>query len=211
MIAIIDYEAGNLLSVERAVRKSGFDCKITMDKEEVLRAEKIIFPGVGAAGKAMENMKRLGLDLAIKEAFFSGTPILGICLGAQIIFERSEENKSRCLGLIEGEVKRFPIPLYAKDGQHLKVPHMGWNRVALRRGHPIRAGIGPGDEFYFVHSYYPVPASHDVILGETEYGITFPSIIECKNLIAVQFHLEKSGHAGLRIFQDFCQWKRGHA
>ncbi len=199
------------MSVERAVRKSGFDCKITMDKDEVLRAEKIIFPGVGAAGKAMENMKRLGLDWAMKEAFFSGTPILGICLGAQIIFEKSEENRSRCLGLIEGEVKRFPIPLYSKGGQHLKVPHMGWNRVAFSKTHPIQEGIRPADEFYFVHSYYPVPASHDVILGETEYGITFPSIIEYKNLIAVQFHLEKSGHAGLRIFQNFCQWKRSHA
>ncbi len=211
MIAIIDYEAGNLLSVERAVRKSGFDCKITMDKDEVLRAEKIIFPGVGAAGKAMENMKRLGLDWAMREAFVSGTPILGICLGAQIIFERSEENRSRCLGFIEGEVKRFPIPLNSKDGQHLKVPHMGWNRVTFRRKHPIQEGIRPGDEFYFVHSYYPVPASHDVILGQTDYGITFPSVIECNNLIAVQFHLEKSGHAGLRIFQNFCQWKCGHA
>lgn len=211
MIAIIDYEAGNLLSVERAVRRLSFDCKVTMDKDDVLRAEKIIFPGVGAAGKAMETMKRLGLDRAIKEAFFSGTPILGICLGAQIIFEKSEENWTRCLGLIEGEVRRFPTALYSEDGQHLKVPHMGWNGVAFRRKHPIQKGIRRDDEFYFVHSYYPLPASDHVILGETEYGTKFASVIEYKNLIAVQFHLEKSGHSGLKILQNFCQWKCGHA
>lgn len=206
MIAIIDYEAGNLASVERVVKKFGFECKITQDSKEVLRADRIIFPGVGAAGKAMVNLKRLGLDDALRETFYMGKPILGICLGTQIILEKSEEDDTQCLGLISGEVKLFPSPLIAQDNQRLKVPHMGWNGVTFIKEHPVIEGISSNSEFYFVHSYYPLPASGEYILGKTEYGIEFVSAIAYKNLVAFQFHLEKSGEPGLKIFSNFCQW-----
>ena len=206
MIAIIDYEAGNLASVERVVKKFGFECEITQDSKEVLRADRIIFPGVGAAGKAMVNLKRLGLDDALRETFYMGKPILGICLGTQIILEKSEEDDTQCLGLISGEVKLFPSPLIAQDNQRLKVPHMGWNGVTFIKEHPVIEGISPNSELYFVHSYYPLPASEEYILGKTEYGIEFVSAIAYKNLVAFQFHLEKSGEPGLKIFSNFCQW-----
>ncbi len=206
MIAIIDYKAGNLASVERVVKKFGFDCKITQDGKDVLRADRIIFPGVGAAGKAMANLKRLGLDDVLKEAFYMGKPILGICLGTQIILEESEEDNTKCLGLIPGKAKSFPNPLIAQDNQRLKVPHMGWNGVSFTKKHQVIEGIGPNSEFYFVHSYYPVPASADYILGKTEYGVDFVSAIAYKNLVAFQFHLEKSGEPGLKIFNNFCRW-----
>ena len=206
MIAIIDYKAGNLRSVERALKKLGFACDITHDREEVLNSERIIFPGVGAAGKAMTDLKHFGLDKALSQAFKAGTPILGICLGAQIILEKSEENNTQCLGLIEGRSKLFPSPLFSGDNELLKIPHMGWNGVQLIKRHPILKEVGPFDEFYFVHSYYPMPASDQYVIGTTDYGIEFPSIIGHKNLIATQFHLEKSGPLGLRILKNFCTW-----
>jgi glutamine amidotransferase len=206
MIAIIDYKAGNLRSVERALKKLGVACGITHDREEVLNSERIIFPGVGAAGKAMTDLKHFGLDKALSQAFKAGTPILGICLGAQIILEKSEENNTQCLGLIEGRGKLFPSPLFSGDNKLLKIPHMGWNGVRLIKRHPILKEVGPFDEFYFVHSYYPMPASDQYLIGTTDYGIEFPSIIGHKNLIATQFHLEKSGPPGLRILKNFCTW-----
>jgi len=206
MIAIIDYKAGNLRSVERALKKLGFACRITHDREEVLHSEKIIFPGVGAAGKAIADLRHFGLDKALAQAFEEGTPILGICLGVQIILEKSEENNTQCLGLLEGNVKLFPSPLLSVDNERLKIPHMGWNGVHLVRTHPVLERIRPQDEFYFVHSYYPTPAAEQYIIGTTDYGIEFPSIIGHKNLIAMQFHLEKSGPPGLTILKDFCTW-----
>ena len=206
MIAIIDYKAGNLRSVERALKRLGFACGITHDREEVLNSERIIFPGVGAAGKAITDLKHFGLDKALSQAFKAGTPILGICLGAQIILEKSEENDTQCLGLIEGGVRIFPSPLFCGDNELLKIPHMGWNGVQLIKRHPILKEVRPFDEFYFVHSYYPMPASDQYVIGTTDYGIEFPSIIGHKNLIATQFHLEKSGPPGLRILKNFCTW-----
>jgi len=190
MIAIIDYEAGNLRSVERALKKLGVTCCITQIPQEIADAERIIFPGVGAAGK----------------------PIIGICLGTQIILEGSEENRAECLGLLKGKVKRFPEALQSgkPDGVQLKIPHMGWNQVHFKKQHPVFQGIRKEDEFYFVHSYYPSPERDDQIIGETEYGIRFPSIIGFRNLVAVQFHPEKSGRAGLKILGNFCEWD-GHA
>jgi imidazole glycerol-phosphate synthase subunit HisH len=207
VIAIIDYRAGNLTSVKRALDELGRAAAITRDPSEVLAAERIIFPGVGAAGKAMLDLKGLKLDRALQRAFREGKPILGICLGTQIIMERSEENETDCLGIVRGEVRRFPEPLSDADGSTLKVPHMGWNRVEFRRVHPLFAGIDPESEFYFVHSYYPVPAETERILGETEHGIRFPSVLDAGNLVAVQFHPEKSGRAGLRILENFCSWR----
>lgn len=206
MIAIIDYKAGNLKSVEHAVKKLGFACLVTQRKEEILDSQMVIFPGVGAAGKAMVDLRHLGLDEVLKEDFEAGKPILGICLGAQIILDGSEENNARCLGLVPGSVKQFPRPLFSEENKRLKIPHMGWNGVNVRKRHPVLKGIMPADEFYFVHAYYPVPASADCVLATTDHGIEFPSVIGHKNLIAVQFHPEKSGTAGLRILKNFCTW-----
>jgi glutamine amidotransferase len=211
MIAIIDYKAGNLKSVERALNKLGFPCSVTNEKEKILSAERIIFPGVGAAGKAIEDLIYLGLDHAIKESFETGKPILGICLGAQIILDGSEENNTECLGLIKGTAKSFPSPLISVKQERLKIPHMGWNGVNLIKKHPVLERLMPRDEFYFVHSYYPMPASNDFVLGTTDYGMDFPSIIGNKNLIAMQFHPEKSGEPGLRILKNFCTWDGHHA
>jgi imidazole glycerol-phosphate synthase subunit HisH len=209
MIAIIDYRAGNLTSVKRAMDALNRASVITRDPSEVLQAERIIFPGVGAAGKAMADLRALRLDRALQGAFRVGKPILGICLGTQIILERSEENGTDCLGLIRGQVRRFPEPLVDGDGRTLKVPHMGWNRVEFARPHPLFEGIDPESEFYFVHSYYPVPSEAERVLGETDHGIRFPSVLEAGNLVAVQFHPEKSGRAGLRILENFSSWTGG--
>ena len=206
MIAIIDYKAGNLRSVERALKKLGFDCRITLDREEILASERVIFPGVGAAGKAMADLRHLGLDGVLKQVFENGKPFLGICIGAQIILDRSEEDRVHCLGLIPGEAKAFPVPLMSGDNERLKIPHMGWNGLRLIKRHPVLSGIKPEDEFYFVHSYYPMPASDTDVIGTTEYGIRFPSVIGNRNLIAMQFHLEKSGAPGLKILKNFCDW-----
>ncbi len=207
MIAIIDYKAGNLTSVKRALDFLGQDSVVTSDYSEVIKAERIIFPGVGAAGKAMVDLKKHGLDKAIWEAFGNKKAILGICLGTQIIMEMSREGDTRCLGLIKGEVQRFPDRLTDNNGRRLKVPHMGWNSVKLRRRHPIFEGVTPDSEFYFVHSYYPVPSLSEIILGETYYGDWFASVLLSKNLAAVQFHPEKSGGPGLKILSNFCKWR----
>jgi len=209
MIAIIDYEAGNLRSVELSVERLGFACTVTQRREEMLSSERVILPGVGAAGKAMADLSHLGLDEVLTHDFEARKPILGICLGAQIILERSEENNAQCLGLVKGDVRLFPQPLFSEENERLKIPHMGWNGVHLHKSHPVLEGINPADEFYFVHAYYPLPASDDCVIGTTGYGIEFPSVIGYKNLIATQFHPEKSGTAGLRILKNFCTWD-GH-
>ncbi len=207
MIVIIDYEAGNLTSVQRALNFIGQESVITGDSSKVMEAERIIFPGVGAAGKAMSDLKRLGLDQALVDAYHEGKPILGICIGTQIIMEWSEENDTRCIGLIKGNVRRFREDLMDEDGRKLKVPHMGWNGVEVKRDHPVLEGVDPESEFYFVHSYYPSPADPGTVLAETHYGTRFSSVIAAKNLIAVQFHVEKSGRPGLRILSNFCHWR----
>ena len=206
MITIIDYKAGNLTSVVRAVNHLGFACRVTRSTEDISSAERVIFPGVGSAGQAMEDLADTGLGQTIKEFYTSGRPFLGICLGTQIILEKSEECNTTCLGLIPGEVKRFPEPLLSDTGERLKVPHMGWNRVRLNRPHPVLKGIFPDSEFYFVHSYYPAPASDETVIGTTIHGITFASILGHDNMIAAQFHPEKSGRPGLQLLKNFCLW-----
>jgi glutamine amidotransferase len=187
MIAIIDYEAGNLTSVQRALNSLGQESVITGDYSEVIKAERIIFPGVGAAGKAMSDLKRLKLDQALLESYHDGKPILGICIGTQIIMGWSEENDTRCLGLIKGDVRRFPENLADREGKRLQVPHMGWNGLQLKQNHSLFEG-----------------AEH--VLGETIYGRPFASVLWAKNLVAMQFHVEKSGRPGLRILSNFCTW-----
>lgn len=207
MIAIIDYDAGNLTSVSRAVSHLGMPNVITKTAAEIKAAQRIIFPGVGAAGAAMESLKRSGLDAVITEAFVSGKPILGICLGTQIILSHSEENNTPCLGILQGTVRAFAPENRSKDGQKLKIPHMGWNGIKIEKSHPLLAGVGADDEFYFVHSYYPEPQDNTSVIALTGYGISFASIIGFNNLFATQFHLEKSGRPGLKILDNFCKWK----
>ena len=207
MIAIIDYQAGNLTSVQRALAFLGRESVITHDPARVLAAERVIFPGVGAAGKAMFDLGRLGMDRALLASYDAGKPILGICLGTQIILERSEENHTACIGLIKGEVRRFPENLTDGDGRTLKVPHMGWNGIKFKQDHVLFQGIAPESEFYFVHAYYPSPRDPATILGETHYGFSFASVLFSGNLAAVQFHPEKSGRPGLKILSNFCSWE----
>ena len=206
MIAIIDYDAGNLTSVSRAVSHLGIESVITRDEAEIKAAERIIFPGVGAAGAAMGSLQRSGLDVLIKEELANGKPILGICLGSQIILTHSEENDTPCLGVIDGTVRAFAPDSQSEDGQKLKIPHMGWNGINIVKSHPLLSGVGAADEFYFVHSYYPDPQDSDFMIAATDYGIAFASIVGFNNLFATQFHLEKSGRPGLKILENFCKW-----
>ncbi|PWH12175.1 MAG: hypothetical protein DDG60_14115 [Anaerolineae bacterium] len=320
MITLVDYKAGNLTSVRRALTHLGIPSQITADPDVVRRAEKIIFPGVGAAGAAMSVLRERGLDAALKESFAKGTPILGICIGCQIILEHSEEDDTECLGLLPGRTIRFfssassvspsvapsassvsksvapsvassvvpsassvspsvassassvsksaapsassvsksvapsvassvapsassVSPSVASSASSvsksaapsassvsksaapsassvsksvapsayplpnpLKIPHMGWNAVTVIRPHPLLAHLRPGDEFYFVHSYYPQPADLGQIYAVSDYGGEFPVAIGKDNLFAVQFHTEKSGAVGLRVLENFSKW-----
>jgi len=199
MISIIDYRAGNLKSVERALRHLEIACRITDDPADILASERVIFPGVGAAGKTMEVIESLHLDGVIHEVVRRKTPFLGICLGAQIILETSEEDAATCLKLIAGRVRRFP-------DMRLKIPHMGWNDMTIERNHPLLDGIDREAQFYFVHSYYPEPLHREDIIATTRYGISFASVIGRGNVVATQFHPEKSGRFGLQLLQNFSQW-----
>jgi glutamine amidotransferase len=201
MIYIIDYKAGNTTSVQRALAHLGVESRITPDPDIIRRAERVIFPGVGQAESAMAVLRERALDAALRDAFSRGTPILGICLGAQVVLTRSEEGDTRCLDLIPGVTVRF-----APADPALKIPHMGWNRIRKLRDHPLLAGIRAEEEFYFVHSYYPQPENPAGVVAECEYGVPFPAAIGCANLFAVQFHPEKSGAPGLRLLSNFAAW-----
>ena len=206
MIAIVDYKAGNLTSVARALQNIGESFLITDDIKKLEAASHVIFPGVGAAGDAMANLQQKKLDYCLKEWFKSGKPLMGICLGTQIILDYSEENNTDCVGLVPGSTKRFPDKL-ASAGEALKIPHMGWNSVVFMRSHPVFNDIAKDAEFYFVHSYYPAPSDESAVLAVTDYGIQFCSVVAVKNLVAMQFHPEKSGRPGLQILQNFCAWR----
>ncbi len=203
-ICIVDYKAGNLTSVKLALESIGCSSFITDSAEIISKSQKIIFPGVGSAKAAMENLRKYSIDDAIKEVFKRGIPFLGICLGAQIILDFSEEDDgTKTLGLIAGRTKRF-MP---KKSEY-KIPQMGWNSVNFLKSHPVLNGIENGSEFYFVHSFYPVPADESYVIGNTDYAeTTFPSIIGKENLIACQFHPEKSGRIGLNLLKNFWKWK----
>ncbi|MCP5182687.1 MAG: imidazole glycerol phosphate synthase subunit HisH [Pseudomonadales bacterium] len=199
--AIVDYDAGNLRSVQRACHEVGLDAEIVGDPEALLRASRVIFPGVGAAGAAMRSLKRRGLDTALREVIARGTPTLGICLGLQISLAYSEENETTTLGLIPGKVRRFDL-----NDPALKVPHMGWNEVRLVRPHPVLAGLEPGDEFYFVHAYYTEPDDRALVHAVSEYEHEFTCALGRDNYFGVQFHPEKSGRVGLRLLSAFATW-----
>jgi glutamine amidotransferase len=206
VIVIVDYGAGNLTSVRRALDYLGIPSRIVSSGGELRSACadtgcRVIFPGVGHANSAMAVLEERQLDVAIREAFALGTPILGICLGAQIVLSHSEEGDTPCLDLIPGDCPRFR----PKDGS-LKIPHMGWNEVAVIQPHPILKDVKAGDAFYFVHSYYPLPDDVSHVFATCEYGVTFPAAIGSRNLFATQFHPEKSGRMGLGVLRSFCEW-----
>ena len=200
-VIVVDYNAGNLTSVMNALARIGADAVSSRDPEVIAKATRLVFPGVGAAGSAMETLTRTGIGDAIKAVVKAGNPVLGICIGCQIILEESEEDGGvKTLGIIPGKAVRF------KDEPGLKIPHMGWNQVEFTREHPIIKGIRSGCDFYYVHSYHPeVPAEY--AFAETTYGSQpFQGMIGKDNLVATQFHLEKSGDVGLKVLENFCNW-----
>jgi imidazole glycerol-phosphate synthase subunit HisH len=203
MIAIVDYKAGNLPSVARALEFLGHRSEITDRPERIRAAERIILPGVGAAGTTMENLRALRLDTVLREQVIeAGKPFLGICIGIQVLLDRSEENEAKCLGFVAGRVARYPNSV---DGRPLKVPQIGWNRVRQLRPHPVFAGVPDNTHFYFVNSYYPIPDDPSVAIADSDHGVTFVAAIARNNIVATQFHLEKSGPAGLKLLDNFCR------
>ncbi|HKK13340.1 MAG TPA: imidazole glycerol phosphate synthase subunit HisH [Gammaproteobacteria bacterium] len=207
-IAIIDYGMGNLHSIAKALEHvAGHHLVfISSDPESILRAGRVVFPGVGAIGDCMDELRRLELDEVVREAARS-KPLLGVCLGMQALLTRSEENDgTACLDVLPGEVRRFPRNLVDASGARLKVPHMGWNAVRQSRPHPLWAGIADNSRFYFVHSYFTEPAQADEIAGVTDYGGEFASVLARENVFAAQFHPEKSQHAGLALLANFVDW-----
>ena len=203
MIAVIDYKAGNLTSVGLAFKTLGIDVEITDSPDTILNADRVIFPGVGAAGSAMKSLKQLGLVDVIRTVVEKNKPFLGICLGTQIIFDSLEENDGVTgIGIIPGNVPRFQ-----PSSKFDKVPQMGWNAVKQTKAHPIFNKIEDNSEFYFVHSYYPAPSDKSMIIGTTNYAdITFASAITKGSLVATQFHPEKSGRVGLKLLENFVNW-----
>ena len=217
MLAILDYKAGNQTSVRRALEHLGIPCVITADPAVVERAEGVIFPGVGAAGQAMGQLTSatggMGtptLAETLARSIERGQPLLGICLGCQILLERSDENDTRTLGLIPGLCRRFDAALCEEDGTRIRIPHMGWNGLHSRKETPLLRDVPDDAEFYFVHSYYVEPQP-ELVLATTVYGREFCSIYGRDGLWAVQFHLEKSGRPGLQLlanFYDYCKGAR---
>ncbi len=206
-IAIIDYGMGNLHSIAKAVEHVALDTRVLISSEpaEILAADRVVFPGVGGIGHTMEELTRTGLGEVARQAAAS-KPMLCICVGMQALFDRSEENDgTACLGMIAGEVRRFPEHMPGPDGFKLKVPHMGWNQVH-QNSHPLWDGVAQDSRFYFVHSYYVAPAERNLQAGTTEYGREFCSALAHENLFAVQFHPEKSQRAGLKLLQNFSHW-----
>lgn len=198
MVAIIDYGAGNLSSVKKALDYLGAESEITQDRDKILSASHVILPGVGSFGDAMNSMQERGLVETVKEAALSGKPFLGICLGLQLLFEESDESPDvKGLGLLKGRIVTIP-----KDNG-LKVPHMGWNSVELKQRNGIFDGIDDESYFYFVHSYYLKDADVDVVAGVTHYGVEIQCAVQKGNLSATQFHPEKSSKAGLKLLENF--------
>lgn len=203
MIAMIDYDAGNIKSVEKALLLLGHEVEVTGDPERILKAEKVILPGVGAFGDAMENLKRAGLDEVIRQVAAKRTPFLGICLGLQLLFERSDEALgAEGLGLLEGEILKIP------DQEGLKIPHMGWNSLHLEHGGRLFRGIEEQSYVYFVHSYYLKAKEESIVKASTEYSTHIHASVEKDNIFGCQFHPEKSSEVGLKILKNFVELNR---
>ena len=200
-VAVVDYDAGNTLSVTRALEKAGARVDLTPDPERVARAEAVVLPGVGAFGDCVRKLQERGMDGACREAIAGGKPFLGVCVGLQVLFEGSAESPGiEGLGVLPGMVVRLEVG-------DLKVPHMGWNQLDVAREHPLFEGLD-GEAFYFVHSYYPNPAVRSDVLGTAEYGARFCAVAGRENLVAAQFHPEKSSRAGLTFYENFLRWAK---
>ena len=208
-IAIIDYGMGNLHSIAKALEHvAGKDrVRVTSRHESILGADRVVFPGVGAIRDCMVELRRSGLDQVVVEAARS-KPLLGVCLGMQALLDTSEENQgTECLGIMPGRVIHFPGDMRAgSNDEQLKIPHMGWNQVMQQHAHPLWKNIANASRFYFVHSYYAAPADIDDVAATTPYGIEFASVVARDNVCAVQFHPEKSPHAGLGLLANFVHW-----
>ena len=202
MIGIVDYRAGNLTSVARALEHLRQPCIMSNDFKSLEKADRIIFPGVGAAGAAMADLRRSGLEVHLKKWVREGKPVLGICLGMQVLFDRSEEDNTLCLGIVPGEVKRFPADLREK-GRPLKIPHMGWNSVKCLKESRLLGKAGEEAHMYFVHSYYVKAKNRDAVSGSCLYGTEFDAAIECGSVFGFQFHPEKSGECGIELLKKF--------
>lgn len=200
MIAIIDYDAGNIKSVEKALQKLGADVVITKDADVILSADKVILPGVGAFGDAMTNLKKYGLDEVIRQVVAKGTPFLGICLGLQLLFERSDETPGvEGLGILKGEILRIP------EKGDLKIPHMGWNSLHLQNNGRLFKGLKEQSYVYFVHSYYLKAEEEEIVKATTDYSVNIHASVEKDNVFACQFHPEKSSDVGLQILKNFVE------
>jgi glutamine amidotransferase len=196
-VTVIDYGAGNLRSVVNAISSVGYSAKVTDKPADILSAEVLILPGVGSAGATMKSLQELGLIQPIRDYIAEDKPFFGICIGMQVLLSEAEEGGHQsCLGVIEGSVKML-------KAQGLKIPHIGWNQVNLKETHPAFNDITNGSNFYFVHSYYTEPLDENLVLGTTEYGMAFPSVIRRGRLLATQFHPEKSGTIGLKLYANF--------
>ena len=200
-IAIIDYDAGNIRSVQKALEECGASARITADSDDIIAADGVVFPGQGACDASMRSIRERGLFDVIKQSIDSGKPFLGVCLGLQLLLESSEEGDEPCLAILKGSTKRLPPEKTDQAG--LKIPHMGWNSVSLSVDHPVFKGIPDESYFYFVHSYYADPEDKNIVAGVTNYGIDFCSAVAWDNVAAVQFHPEKSGAVGLSLYRNF--------
>ena len=197
-VAIIDYGVGNLRSVEKAFAAMGCEAVVSGEEDALRKARKLVLPGVGAFGACMRALAQHGFDRLVSERVEAGTPLLGVCVGMQLLFETSDEfGSTPGLGLLPGKVRRF--------SDDLVVPHVGWNRVRERQSHALLNDLPPGAHFYFVHSYYCEPVDKQVVIGETEYGVTYASVVAKDNICGVQFHPEKSQEAGLRLLKNFAR------
>lgn len=206
MLAIVNYVAGNQTSVARALRHLDIPCVVTDDDKIIAESSGIIFPGVGSAASAMASLRAAGLDKVLKDAVGLGKPLLGICLGCQILLDHSAEGDIDTLGVLTGQTLPFPADMREADGSPCPIPHMGWNSLRIQQSSPLFKGISDEMEFYFVHSYYVRP-SEELIMATSEYGNRFCSVYGRDGLWGVQFHVEKSGSAGLRMlrnFYDYC-------
>ncbi len=202
-VAVIDYESGNLKSVSRALERAGVLPEVSGDPNVLLRADAAVLPGVGAGDAAMRALERQGLTEPLRRFAASGKPFWGICLGLQLLMDRTEEGDAPCLGIVAGKTRRL--------ARGLKVPHMGWNTVQFNLDHPVFEGIPDDAHFYFVHSYYAEPKDDGLVAGTTEYGARFCSVVVRDNLIATQFHPEKSGPLGLKVYENFVRYAQDSA
>ena len=199
MIDVIDYRAGNSPSVIYALERLGLDCRLVAKPNEIAESERLVLPGVGAAGATLDSLRESDLlDALAQRVQRDRVPFLGICIGLQVLFEHSEEGNTSCLGWLPGRIRRFA------DGQ--RVPQIGWNEVLFTRTHPVTAGLPDRSHYYFVNSYYADPADAADALGRSEYGVEFASVVAHDNIVATQFHAEKSGALGLRLLADFAAW-----